>query len=542
MNKRSGFFKNSALILTLLAVGCAREGARNPNAAQVAAEVEKNRKFKLVEFLNSKGLETSSEPTLLPSQVFKKQTPDRQKIFVKTLIKAIVTSSNVAGLIKPLVERSFGFTKDNPDFWKSLAQADGMALDIIATEIIEKANLTVHPENLDKFPMFAVEEIPPIQQALFSAGVYTPNPPPPQPFRVVYANPKWKDIVLLGNTCVPPSERNYEKVFEDFEIYTGMQPISNYAVSCFAENSEAISQLLNVLSNTIVGEKVAVTISMEGKDQKFPVTSYETLVTALAQMGFTIELYNARVLVDFLGWSYKDVEDTKDPYKSIRIATWFNLPIPGKRVTVPAEHGEIGFMIRNSINMRVAAARWFLGVPDANFKGTATFWRPHTSLEAPWGRYIHEWANVYPPHSGIKELSEWFVSTAYVMKGFDAIQQKFNPPANSYGLFICSDSLTFATVKHNVLAGLKMITNAFPTLYAQEVALKDPPEKIKIPEVFSKAAEIDPATLRDSAPADQNLSPKALKDRLRATFQPKDDLRLELFPQFRDNDLKAIRQ
>lgn len=510
----------------------------------------------LATYLTEHHEELSPEKYLTVSEVFLRLPPEKRRGLVKHLLVSIFEKANLPPMIQKILEHSFQ-TKLTGQAASQLAEGKEDSINQLVELLFQKFKLDTHPQILDQFPTIPIEEMEPIQQALFSAGKPNASPPTPRAFRYEYPDDGWREITLRKKGCAR-LQRNYQPVARNYGLYSGMEPKNNFTVECFAQNSIAIAKVLNVLANTIDGEETPpIRLRWEEQPQKVKrISSYQDLYEALLSFGFTLELFNTRVPVNFAGLSFFDGKE----HYAIRMPTFFDLPLSkGQRVRVPAEHGEIDFMVRFG-GTRIAEAQWFFGVPSKSFDGLAAFWRPHLFLQASWAGYVHERVSVFHPedrHPSDRELEKYFLSAAFVMKGFQAVYDRYRPPFNAYGLFICSDSMTFALVKHDGAFGDKKlserVTHAFPTLYARTLLTPNFSDvsngrvtwtPTSLINRFAEYAKIPADQIANFAKADTELvaDPQAMKKRLQLAFSPKDDWRLKPFPEFLQKDLKIIRE
>jgi hypothetical protein len=313
-------------------------------------------------------------------------------------------------------------------------------------------------------------------------------------------------------------------------------------VACYAQNSIALARLLNGLSNTVAGMPAMATLGWKGGDT-FPVASFADLADAFTGLGLTVEIYSGRVPVDFLGWWFR----TASGYRSIRIATWIQARLPEGTFSFPGEHGELDLIVRLPSGKRIAGLRWFMGVPDASEPQTAVYWRPHLELPVSWSQVLNELVVVLPPGQTAAAVPYW-KAAANAMRGFQAIEDRYHPPLNGYGLFICSDSLAWLLSSFDGSPqgwGPARPTNAFPLIYATEVprVSAQGTRLVAVDRIFERYSGIDLSALERVAPADPRLQadPTALQTRLQDAFRPQDDNRWGAFADFRQSGLAELR-
>jgi len=541
-------------VLYLLAIGCSKEIPPSAPAANPFAEGAS-----LVESLTASGKQRSAEPYILPSEIYKKSSPAKRKAFAKQVLKVALKGMGVKGVADTL-SASFGLTITDEDLLKRLSRLEEASVEHLILLLGNKLT----PDALDRFPTLPLEGVSAVQQGLFSAAIGVEDPPPPVPYRLGFSRLTASGDFTLGTEGCARPEKKRTRLAPGYEIYTGMDPIVEHTVPCYAENSESMARLVNTLTNTMAGQQVDLTLTYAGAPGRtWRVRSFEEFTQAISQMDLFVEVYNVRVLVNFLGWSYQD----GNQMKSIRQATWFRAQIPdgkggNQSVTAPAEHGEVDFIIRTADGERIAGLQWFFGVPKKEFKGTAAFWRPHLYLQAPWAQYLNEFVHVLSP-ARTKELVPYLSASAHVMRGFQSIYDHFNTPFNSYGMFICSDSMVFLLTKLVDLGVVtpvpgRRLTDAFPILYTRDpmnvqFMTMDPVyplggatflERILLRGMFAENALIPPAMLDRYAVPDQELylDPVAMKRRLQRAFAPEHDTRLAAFGDFTADSLPAIRR
>lgn len=171
-----------------------------------------------------------------------------------------------------------------------------------------------------------------------------------------------------------------------------------------------------------------------------------------------MEFFTNRVLVEFESLFVQ----TATERQSLRAVTWATLPGTTGRIFYPAEHGEIGLLIHKD-GKRMAQVRWYGGLPDKSLPGLFAFWRATPGLASPWNGVTQENIEVYGPGSDLGKATQWFNAATSSMLGFVEFQRKYKPKYNSYGLFVCTDSLVVAMAKLGELRGnTERLSKAFP--------------------------------------------------------------------------------
>ncbi len=472
----------------------------------------------------------SQNPVVRPSEVFEilGREPNglvKQRAFTTAYFEPFLLMLNaeaVLGLVRRL---------GDPELSQSVASwarmPDSSSLKIILDKIIDALMLNLAKTKnyalLDDFPTIPLSKMPAIQHVLLNMGSYNDAPGAALPYEGE-ALGDWKDhIQLKEDVGCNPLKWDRQKVGNsEARLFTGMEPIRHKTVKCFAENSEHLATLFNQLTNTVYGKSVRAKLT--GSDDKnYEVRSFQTLLDALSQQGFTIEIYTTRVLVDFFGLWFKDGE----AYKSIRAATHIFAEVGQTQgVAVPAEHGELNLMLHKG-GRRYAQLRWYFGVPEKS--KPSTLWRPQLHLQAPWTAPDNESVLVLSPNEDSAMAVEWLKSTARVMRGFQHIQNLFAAPLNSYGLFICADSLIFAVSDQHTL-GRK--TQAFPILRGKKLAMAKAGMEVDLEEVFAQGSGIDVQRLQSTYPSDFSLTPQQMRIRVLDAFPQSLDWRLRDFPEF----------
>ena len=411
-----------------------------------------------------------AEPVLKPSEYWRKldadgSVPGATLSFTTALVQqafATLGGKNFADVLLA----SFGpaILDDLPDDVIDSLHAAGHDAQKAATtlaQIAGKLHETVSgkPELLDRFPTMPLANIEQMQSLsmLYGELARKEAPEATPPLAIPYsippaANSGWETVNFKNDGCTQPKDEweVLPVVGNALNLYSGQAIVPNTGtnVSCYHENSEQFAQLLNRLANTvpqngpIPAEFSTVNATVQSPaGAPHPVTDFPTLLNALAQDGFTVEVYNARMFVDFLGLHYRKAGDAA----SIRFASWFQVTMGGKPYVFPGEHGEISLFIQKN-GKRWAQANWFFGIPNKANPGIATYWRPAHYLRSAWNGYLSEVHENFPPAAASKALP-WLTATSTMMFGFNSVYANHHPPLNGYGLFVCGDSVALALQK-----------------------------------------------------------------------------------------------
>ena len=235
---------------------------------------------------------------------------------------------------------------------------------------------------------------------------------------------------------------------------------------CYFENSEKLSMVLNILSESLTQQLVRpLSLSINGSKVRM-INRFSELLEMLQDAGLTAEVYGGRNLVDFFGYSVRR-EKNDIP---LRLPAWFKSQTPAGELAVPGEHSELGILIHDGSGNRYAQVRYFIGVPETTTHNAVSFWRPDHFKRPAWQSYALNFVRQYKGNK-LAEAKTWLRSVAVSMAALEIQQSHQQLPLNSYGFFVCSDSVVLATAVFQKLSGEGLdtrMTHAFPLIRSKE--------------------------------------------------------------------------
>lgn len=498
---------------------------RTPEAATLASEdgavVGDAPAVPLIEQIDQAGVDATSHPHILPSDLWTKigEGPGGKSARVAMLAELLkATAAKLKGVDFPTVlHESFGISGFS-------------AMTLTANALDEY--LKTDPTRLDRFPTLPLSEIPKVQAQLFGDTPPDLTAPETRPFPAAMVM-DGEEIVLADAGCAP-FKAPWTAAIPKSGLYKGGEGVDKLVVPCFRENSKQLAMLLNRLSNNAFGEApdVSVRIRAEDGDDAADETleSHEELAQLLEAQGFTVEIYQTRTVAPFFEASFR--EGASAVFRSLRMNLWIRTEVDDQPVRLPAEQGELGFLVHRD-GKRYAAATFLLGQPDPKLQSVGSYWRADDLKRPRWRAAVRERVETFRGYQ-LKGVVPWLDSVAGAMRGFQGVFDRYHLPFNTYSMFVCADSLVMAAAQRQVRAGaLKgRSTNIFPIVRAP-IAERVAAEKGNLPLV----------ALRAAYPADPDLEgsePRRFRDRLRTAFPATLDERFGAFPELKKT-LELIR-
>jgi hypothetical protein len=464
----------------------------------------------------------SSWATLKPSELLGQlgspSNPEPQIDLLGSLLENALKALDTP-TVRALVERTLG-----PQAARDLERLT--ALDPKSSEYLRlkhqlatawHAQILAGVSDFDKFPTIPLALIPQAQKLLLAKGQPTTATLSPKPFPKA-DDGQWKNTRLRAEGC-PSRDVTKSLVNARLSIYTQEDPMQpQEAVSCFHENSLVLAELINRLSNNIAGESPSAELRVD--DANYAVRDWASLLQAFSAEGFSIEAYNIRGFVNFLGYRF----DVGGKPRAVRLATWFSFPQGSTTQTLPGEHGEIDLLVRRGDSVW-ANIRWFVGVPAENFHGVVAYWRPYTFKRDKWESLVREHLEIHPPEN-LSPVADWLEASAWTARGFQSVYDRLGVPMNGYGLFVCSDSAALVLRKvqeiRNTAQGSPRfesyaghrLTNSFPLIRARTARVEG-----DIDALITRYGNVPSSILRDTAPdTDLYLHPESFSQRLQDAF------------------------
>lgn len=495
--------------LLLIAGGCKTSGSTrvygNPNVAEPTG-------VSLISQLRATGAEMAPMPVVLPSDVWKQVSDAGGDEETSLLLEKFLTNLFVGQdrrLVNAVVMAALGPQLGSAALLTdSAGPATKQEIAVLSRTVfmIIKSN----PALLDTIAAVDPAKLPPLQMAIFQTGQGSGSTAGLRPFGVPTATAPVVDLTNEG-CSIPQADFKPIAVTRAGTVVTGRMVVAEGVSPCFHQNSAALATQLNLLANNLLaGEQVDVELRLAGGTPT-RVRTYEGLLAAVQAAGYTIELFSTRVFVEFRAFAWKQ----GDNLSSIRMTTWMRANSADQPQPVPAEHGEVGFVIHKG-GRRLAQVRWYGGLPDDAYPGQSAWWRPHPELSAPWAGVTHEIIEVYPPGKDLAPAKDWFVAAAHGMLGYQAINQAYKPPHNSYGILVCTDSLAVHMAKLGDLRRTSQrLTDAFPLVRGQFVVR--PGDGTTLDSFFETQAQMPQGNLASVYPADTLVARDGAKWRARVT-------------------------
>ena len=537
---------SSRTFATLLVLGAqtvACKAQQSPNASSVREAVvappsEAHSGPALIETILAEGTDRHAAKWVLPSELFESmgQGPESRAARVQalaTLLRGVI--EKVPGLkLENAVSGSFDVPVETVKGWLAAA---GVSLPDPYTVVADQldAKMAAEPTLLDRFPTLSLDDVPLFQGGLFNKAELAELSGPPR----AYPRDTATDITFGDDGCTLPSwEHTPTKI--NSAVFEGRPPIDQKIVPCFHANNQVFADLLNRFANTFPGAegaqaeafKANVTFPKTGNaalDVGSEITSVDALMKALSDRGYEIEIYTTRVVADFLGYN---VPDTEGVYHPLRLSVWISSRVDGHPTRIPAEHGEIGILIQKN-GLRLAQARYYLGVPDPKYTGVGSYWRPHTEKDFGWLGVTHERVESYSG-ANLSGIRPWMEAVSNAMRGFQAAHDRFNLPFNAYGVFVCSDSQVLAAAERQKLDGTltSRTVNIFPIVRSGSMSVHG--TQVNAEALVAQYAGLSLEELNAVYPSDQALvkDPVKFHERLRQAYPTNLDGRFAAFPEF----------
>ncbi len=365
-------------------------------------------------------------------------------------------------------------------------------------------------EQLRYFATMPLSLVPIIQQYVFRKNKIESNQ--------VELFPK-----ISNNFVIEINECNKEPDFvkesyPNINVYLYAQVIEQQITDCYFQNSKNISELLNALikSQFDAKKKYRVTYDPSSAHEKtFVVSTYLDFTKMIDSLGFSLELATTRMFVDFFGFYYKDPK-TKE-FLPIIFPSWFMHNEQNKKLFIPGEHGEIELLISKqteSGRVRVAGTKYYMGIPNDALPGHASFWRPRLYKRPQW--YKTHVDTVFHGSANAAVLT----SVGRVTKHIHDIQNQFQLPLNSYGFYVCSDSI--ALVAFDLVSKIDeyaRLNHSFPLVRSDQNLLSSAlGQNFHFTKEIMKKLDLSYEKFNEIYPPDYQLSGRELKRRLEESF------------------------
>jgi hypothetical protein len=492
----------------------------------------------MIECIERDRLDISDLPTALLSEVWtdvsaRTDGKQAQMKFLTGILASVLPMLKGTDL-SMVISDSFGIPPQSAQAILSgipdgTEQAFAAALAVKLIAVVEK-----DPDTLDRFPTIRLSEMGEIQKALFAAGKYQSSPPAARAFRIDTAA---KPVTIRAKGC----DKTPTKIIP-FMPEIGLDkrwfPLTRNVTPCFHENNIQLAQALNALSNLVVNETPALTVSFDADGDgtgaaSSKVSSYEDLLTLFADAGIRTEIYLKRQVANFLGLYY----NAGGTSKTVRSPVWFGAEMQGALVRIPSEHSEVAMVFYKN-GERLAQVRYYLGTPAAGFENTPSFWRPVFEYDALWSFGEYESVQALEPQQLVNKARNLLYGTAKTMLAYQAVHDRFRLPANAYGIFICSDSVVTAVAAAESLGQGRIsdrrATNAYPLLRMKTFTPPGESRAIDVEQMIATYAGIDTDAFSKVYPSDIALQQNraSLQARLRTAFSPAVDDRYALYPEF----------
>lgn len=501
----------------------------------------------MIDRIERENLDLSPLPSILLSEVWTDvgTKPSGAQLQIKVLSGVLAGAlPKLQGAdISMILSDSFGVSQQQAKAMLAALASSGDETLAAGLAAKLKAVIDKDPTTLDRFPTIRLSEMGNIQKALFASGKYQANPPAPRAFRLKALD---TPFVVRAKGCVLP-QASVEPFMPEVGLDKRWYPITRSVTPCFHDNNEHIARALNILSNLVAGERPSIEVSFDADGdasaaQKIRIDSYEELLALFAQAGIQTEVYTTRQVADFLGLYYT----TGGSVRTIRTTVWFAAEVNGTLLRVPSEHSEIELLFHKN-GRRLAQVRYYLGTPKKGFENTPSYWRPHFEVDALWSKAEHESVQAVAPAELVTKAKDLLYGAARSMLAYQAVHDRFQLPANAYGVFICSDSVVTAVAASETAAtgriSQRRVTQAFPLLRMDRFT---PPggQEIDVQGMLAKLAGIDAVDFNHIYPTDIALQRQtdALKARLLKAYPPSVDERYSLYPEFVSQLKASVRQ
>lgn len=211
-------------------------------------------------------------------------------------------------------------------------------------------------------------------------------------------------------------------------------------------NSARLSRALNQLTRPEFHEH-PMAVRAAGQTRK--VRDGVELINALLATGrYDVNVFDARMFVDFLGYS---VMQLGKPYP-VRIPTWAmtgvdvdapDKPVvtepgktPGTGLLVPINHAEhlLVFFAKGTTEP-LMMVKWFMGIPGAELK-QGTVFRPAVTMRTSWCGY-----RLVRAYAGADSARQMVRSASLLMQLYNYLQGRYRIRANGYGMYaVCQDT------------------------------------------------------------------------------------------------------
>jgi len=413
--------------------------------------------------------------------------PTRQKALIRHIVQTLGQYLG-SDTVRAMVKAQLG---------ADLPPATPASTEVVTEKFFLAMKNPANRAKLDDFPVFTKDQLRRMQKEIANSSKrYTPvDPASVTAFPVA---PGAAQTASLQDSGCTLAAFHPKPVFGDPSIVRGAVPMTDSVSNCVEQNSTALAEIFNQLSNTSSRAPLAsgLTISA-GAEKSQSLTNNSELLAALGKLGYTAEIYTTKAQVDFLGLGFIDANGYR-PIKS----TAYVQNSQGKPQV--ANHGEVNIILHK--NGKIAAKLgWFFGIPDASHPGLATLWRPQVYKRAAWNEPVTENKRVYTP-AQMQDAWPWLESAGDLMRGFRQVDQTFHVPANGYGLFICGDSLSMvlehASRMSKNICNSALKTNVFPILRAGEMPIQAAGKSINISKIVTDQAGIDASLLAQDYPSD----------------------------------------
>jgi len=301
-------------------------------------------------------------------------------------------------------------------------------------------------------------------------------------------------------------------------VYLYAEVLDKQINDCYYENSKVLSSLLNAVIKSqfdTTQDYTVVYAPNSNEETIFQVNSYIDFVNMISDLDFSLEIAATRMFVDFFGFYYKDPKTSK--FLPIIFPSWFMHLSNKDKIYIPGEHGEIEVLIsKNSPQgrQRIAGAKYYMGVPNESLPGHASFWRPRLYKRPQW--YKTHVDTVFHASANAEVLS----SIAKVTKHIHDIQNQFQLPMNSYGFYVCSDSVALATFDlMSQIDEYARLNQSFPLVRSDQNLLSlELSQNFHFTKEIMKKLNLSYEKFNEIYPPDYLLSDEQLRSRLESAF------------------------